>query len=77
MKEGTLVKVTVDRPDGCSENVYTKGEIGVISRIEHHVTFGTDYTVHNRYGDYIYGIDQFRELTDDECRDALRMELMR
>lgn len=76
MKIGTLVMVIVDRPDGC-DDTHTYGDIGIISEIEHHVTYGTDYTVHNHNSDFIYGADQIRELTDEECREALKAELMR
>lgn len=66
---GTLVKVIVEHPDGCEANVY--GEIGVVSKIERWVDGTVDYTVHNKSGDFVYGREQIRELTDEECRDAL------
>ena len=70
MSIGSLVKVIVDMPDGCyNTNVY--GEIGVISEIYRYDNGTYDYTVHNKYGDFVYGRDQIRELTDKECRDAL------
>lgn len=70
MKIGTIVVVTVDKPDGCDYTI-TKGDIGVISEIEHHVSYDTDYTVHTKTSDYVYGIDQIREATDEECRKEL------
>ena len=67
---GSLVMVIVDMPDGCYDtNVY--GEIGVISEIYRHDNGTYDYPVHNKSGDFVYGRDQIRELTDEECRDAL------
>lgn len=72
MEIGTLVMVIVDRLDGCCEKTITKGEKGVITAVEK-----GDYEVHNHYGDFWYGADQIRELTDEECREALRNELMR
>ena len=73
---GTLVMVIVDMPDGCYDT-HVYGDIGVITKIERHVTYETDYTVHSHNGDYVYGKDQIRELTDEECREALYAELMR
>lgn len=67
---GSLVKVIVDMPDGCN-NTHVYGEIGVISEIYRHDNGTYDYTVHNKSGDFVYGLDQIRELTDEECRDAL------
>lgn len=72
---GTIVMVIVDHPDGSTKNTF--GEIGVVTKIEHHATYETDYTVHNHSGDYLYGKNQIRELTDEECRDALYNELTR
>ena len=72
MEIGTLVMVIVDRPDGCCEKTITKGEKGVITAVEK-----GDYEVHSHYGAYWYGCDQIRELTDEECREALKAELMR
>ena len=71
MKFGSSVKVIVDHPDGSTENTF--GEIGVITT----VIDNFDFEVHNHSGDYWYGADQIRELTDEECREALRKELMR
>lgn len=68
---GTLVKVIVDMPDGCFDT-HVYGEIGVISEIYRCDNGTYDYTVHNKSGDFVYGRDQIRELTDEECRDALR-----
>lgn len=76
MSIGTLVMVIVDMPDGC-DDTYVYGDIGVITKIEEHVTYETDYTVRGHNGDYVYGKDQIRELTDEECREALFAELMR
>lgn len=76
MEIGTLVKVIVDMPDGCY-NTHVYGEIGAISEIYRHNNGTYDYTVHNKSGDFVYGCDQIRELTDEECREALKAELMR
>lgn len=69
LKLGDIVIVTVDHPDGATEE--TIGDVGIITRIEHHATYGDDYTVHTPYSDYAYGCDQIRELRDDECRVSL------
>lgn len=69
MELGTLVIVTVDHPDGSTTQ--TLGDVGIITKIEYHATFDDDYTVHTLHSDYAYGKDQIRELTDEECRDAL------
>ncbi len=69
MELGTLVIVTVDHPDGSTTQ--TLGNVGIITKIEHHATFDDDYTVHALHSDYIYGKDQIRELTDKECRNVL------
>ena len=70
MMIGTLVMVIVDTPDGC-DNTHVYGQIGVVTETYRHENGIYDYTVHNKFGDYIYGKDQIRELTDEECRDAL------
>lgn len=67
---GSLVRVIVDTPDGCV-NTHVYGEIGVISETYRYDDGTYDYTVHNKFGDFVYGRDQIRELTDEECRDAL------
>ena len=67
---GSLVKVIVDTPDGCY-NSHVYGEIGVISEIYRRDDGTYDYAVHNKFGDFWYGHNQIRELTDKECRDAL------
>ena len=72
IKLGSIVKVIVDHPDGVVNDI-TNGEIGVIITIIDNV----DYEMHNHYGDYWYGADQIMELTDEECKEALRKELMR
>ena len=69
MELGTLVIVIVDHPDGSTTK--TLGDVGIITKIEHHATFDDDYTVHALHSDYIYGKDQIRELTDEECRISL------
>ncbi len=70
MMIGTLVMVIVDTPDGC-DDTHVYGQIGVVTGIYRHENGMYDYTVHNKFADYIYGKDQIRELTDEECRDAL------
>ena len=75
MKIGSIVIVTVDHPDGSQK--ITKGDIGVISEIEHYVSSDTDYTVHTKTSDYVYGINQIREATDEECRKELYRLLTR
>ena len=75
MKFGDLVMVITDYPDGSTD--YTYGNVGVISKIENHVTYGPDYTVHTMSSDYMYGEDQIRELTDEEARLALQTILMK
>jgi len=72
MKFGSIVRVVVDRPDGTHEPVITKGEIGVVVTV-----LNDSYEVKNHFGEYWYTEEQMRELTDEECRDALRKELMR
>lgn len=67
---GSLVMVIVDMPDGC-DDTHVYGQIGVISETYRHDDGTYDYTVHNKFGDFVYGRDQIRELTDEECRDAL------
>ncbi len=67
---GSLVMVIVDTPDGCADT-HVYGEIGVISEIYRCDNGTYDYTVHNKSSDFVYGRDQIRELTDEECRDAL------
>ena len=67
---GSLVMVIIDMPDGC-ENTHVYGQVGVITEIYKHYNGECDYTVHNKFGDFVYGKDQIRELTDEECRDAL------
>ena len=76
MSIGSLVRVIVDMPDGCNDT-YVYGQIGVVTEIFKHVYGVYDYTVHNDFGDYEYGIDQIRELTDEECRDALYAMLVK
>lgn len=70
IKLGSFVMVIVERPDGCTENVKTYGEIGVISKIEK-VNDEYDYTVHNHVGDFIYGKDQLKLLTNEQISFAL------
>lgn len=70
MELGTLVIVTVDHPDGCP-TTQTLGDVGIITKIEHYVTYGDNYTVRTLHSDYVYGKDQIRELTDKECRISL------
>lgn len=72
---GSLVKVIVDTPDGC-DDTHVCGEIGVISEIYCRDDGTYDYTVHNKSSDFVYGLDQIRELTDKECRDALHNMLI-
>ena len=71
---GTIVKVTVEHPDGSTEN--TEGNIGVVSEIE---SFNNelDYTVHTMDSDYVYGIDQIREATPEEISYELYRLLTR
>lgn len=70
MMIGSLVKVIVNTPDGCDDtNVY--GQVGVVTEMYRYDNGTYDYTVHNKFGDFVYGRDQIRELTDEECRDAL------
>ena len=69
MELGALVIVTVDHPDGSI--MPTLGDVGIITKIEHHVTYDDDYTVHTLFSDYVYGKDQIMELTDKECRISL------
>ncbi len=72
MKFGSIVRVVVDRPDGTYKPVITKGEIGVVVTV-----LNDSYEVKNHFGEYWYTEEQMMELTDEECRDALRKELMR
>ena len=67
---GSLVMAIVDMPDGC-DNTHVYGDIGVISEIYRYPNGTYDYTVHNKSGDFVYGRNQIRELTDEEYRDAL------
>lgn len=76
IKLGSIVRVVVSKPDGC-DNTITYGDIGIVTEIEHWVSYDSDYTVHTYNSDFVYGIDQIRELTDEECREALKVELMR
>lgn len=71
---GSLVMVIVEHPDGC-DNTETYGDIGVVTKIEK-VTDKYDYTVHNINSDYLYGAEQLRLLTDEECREALYSTLI-
>lgn len=69
MEIGDLVMVIVDNPDG--SNDFTRGNIGVITNIQHFDNGSDDYTVHTPFSDYLYGIDQIRQITDEEARLAL------
>ena len=72
---GSLVMVIVDMPDGC-DDTHVYGDIGVITEIYKYKDGTKDYTVHNKSSDFVYGREQIRELTDEECRDALYAMLM-
>ena len=70
---GSLVMIIVEHPDG--SNTETYGDIGVVSKIEN-ITGVCDYTVRTKNSAYLYGVEQIRLITDDECREALRNILM-
>lgn len=72
---GSIVMVIVDHPDGSTENVY--GNVGVITTIERRKDGKYDYTVHTEASDYLYGVEQIREMTDEEIKFALYNLLMR
>ena len=72
MRNGDIVKVIVEHPDGSTVETY--GTIGVIARIEHFVSRPneTDYTVHTLSSDYVYEESQIREATPAEIKEELR-----
>ena len=68
---GTIVKVIADSPDGSTEK--TKGNIGIITRIEIFLEKDeVDYTVSNKSSDYLYAEEQLTEATVDEIKAELK-----
>ena len=62
-KVGDLVRIIVDRPDGCDEQIHTKDKINIITKIEN-----GNYIMND---EYVYGINQIKPVTDKEAREEL------
>lgn len=69
---GDIVKVIVNTPDGCSEDVIVKDHVGVVSRVDYNGIYVCDGGV-----EYVYGADQLKLATIKELKDAFVNNVMR
>ena len=69
---GDVVKVLVDRADGCSPDVHVKGNIGVVTKINFNGVYVYDGGI-----EYVYGSDQLKKATDAEIKKGFVKYVMR